>query len=65
MRRACASCSHAKAPLTRVVFTSGYSEDSSIQKLVQERRVSFIQKPYGGGELLAKIRASLGGADAS
>ena len=55
----------AKVPDVRVIFTSGYPDDSSIQKLVQERHVSFIQKPYGGGELLAKIRASLGGADAS
>ena len=54
-----------KLPHIRVIFTSGYPDDSSIQRLVQERHVTFIQKPYGGGELLAKIRASLGGADAS
>ncbi len=55
----------AKVPHMRVIFTSGYPDDSSIQKLFLDQHVTFIQKPYGAGELLAKIRASLGVADAS
>jgi len=46
-------------PAMRVVFTSGYPDDRAIQQLIAEGDVAFIQKPYGGNELVAKIRASL------
>jgi two-component system, cell cycle sensor histidine kinase and response regulator CckA len=49
----------AKAPTMRILFTSGYPDDSSTRKLIAEQHVGFIQKPYAGNELLAKIRATL------
>jgi two-component system, cell cycle sensor histidine kinase and response regulator CckA len=48
----------AMAPDVRVVFTSGYPDDSSIRQLIAERQVSFIQKPYAGSDLLETIRAT-------
>lgn len=50
----------AKAPTIKIVFTSGYPDDSSIGELLKERHVTFIQKPYTGSELLRTIRAVLG-----
>jgi CheY-like chemotaxis protein len=47
------------APATRIIFTSGYPDDSSIHALIDERHIAFIQKPYAGKELLAKIREAL------
>jgi CheY-like chemotaxis protein len=47
------------SPMTRIIFTSGYPDDSSIHALIDERRIAFIQKPYAGKELLAKLRGVL------
>jgi len=48
-----------KNPDTKVLFSSGYPADTVIQSGIAEARVSFIQKPYVAGDLLAKIRAVL------
>jgi nitrogen-specific signal transduction histidine kinase/ActR/RegA family two-component response regulator len=49
-------------PAMRVLFTSGYPDDGAMQQLIANGDVAFIQKPYGGNELVAKIRASLAGS---
>jgi PAS domain S-box-containing protein len=46
-------------PAMRVLFTSGYPDDGAMHQLIADGDVAFIQKPYGGNELVAKIRASL------
>jgi two-component system, cell cycle sensor histidine kinase and response regulator CckA len=38
----------AKAPGTKIIFTSGYPDDSSIRLLIEQQNVAFIQKPYAG-----------------
>ncbi len=47
-------------PETKVLFTSGYAADASIQRGIPAGGFSFIQKPYLGAELLTKIRETLG-----
>jgi CheY-like chemotaxis protein len=46
-------------PALRVLFTSGYPADTVVRSGIAEARVSFIQKPYVGDELLAAIRETL------
>jgi CheY-like chemotaxis protein len=46
-------------PAMKVLFTSGYPDDGAMLQLIASGDVAFIQKPYGGNELVAKIRASL------
>jgi PAS domain S-box-containing protein len=55
----------ARDPTIRVLFTSGYPDDSSIQTLVERRDIAFIQKPYGGSDLLTKVRATFAGGSGS
>jgi PAS domain S-box-containing protein len=47
-------------PALRVLFTSGYPADTVVRSGIAEARVSFIQKPYVGDELLTAIREALG-----
>jgi PAS domain S-box-containing protein len=48
-----------RSPTMRVIFTSGYPDDTSIHTLIDQRHITFIQKPYAGTELLATIRETL------
>ena len=48
-----------RSPTLRVIFTSGYPDDTSIHALIDQRHIAFIQKPYAGKELLATIRETL------
>jgi DNA-binding NarL/FixJ family response regulator len=48
-----------RSPATRIIFTSGYPDDSSIHALIDQRHIAFIQKPYAGTEMLATIREAL------
>ena len=41
---------------TRILFSSGYADNSKISKLRQPGRVDFIQKPFTGDALLNSIR---------
>ena len=46
-------------PQMRVLYTSGYTEDTVAQEGVSDLRVSFLQKPYVLETLLAKVRELL------
>jgi two-component system cell cycle sensor histidine kinase/response regulator CckA len=50
-----------KHPGLNVLFSSGYPADSVVRAGIEEARVSFIQKPYVGTELVTKIRTMLNG----
>jgi len=43
-------------PRARLLYTSGYTEDHRLRQEVFDRRLPFLQKPYGGLELLTKVR---------
>jgi PAS domain S-box-containing protein len=43
-------------PGVKVLFSSGYSQDSQAQQIMSEGVLGFIQKPYAINELLDKIR---------
>jgi signal transduction histidine kinase/ActR/RegA family two-component response regulator len=47
-------------PSMRVLLTSGYTDDRIALKGIEERRYSFVPKPYGSQQLLAKVREVLG-----
>ncbi len=57
--RELAECLRQKNPSLKVLFTSGYPADSSIDESIAAPGVSFIQKPYTGNELVARIRTTL------
>jgi len=47
-------------PWTPVIFTSGYSENEDIRKILSSPESNFIQKPFGNDALLKKIADVLG-----
>ena len=47
-------------PETRVLYTSGYSDNSVLRDAVQDRTAMLIGKPYAPNELHRKIREVLG-----
>jgi two-component system, cell cycle sensor histidine kinase and response regulator CckA len=46
-----------QSPGTKVLFSSGYPEDTVVRTGIAEATVAFIQKPYVAADLLATIRA--------
>jgi two-component system cell cycle sensor histidine kinase/response regulator CckA len=46
-------------PATRVLFTSGYTEDAIVHRGVEAARVAFLQKPYAPAALTRKVREVL------
>ena len=46
-------------PQTKVLFTSGYTDDAIVHHRVLEEGTAFIQKPFTPGSLLAKVREAL------
>jgi CheY-like chemotaxis protein len=46
-------------PETRVLFTSGYSGDTLMQRGLLNSGIAFLQKPYTHGELASEIREIL------
>ncbi|MBN1611880.1 MAG: response regulator [Polyangiaceae bacterium] len=47
-------------PGVRVIMTSGYNEQDIVTRLVDQGPAGFLQKPFTSGDLLPKIRESLG-----
>jgi CheY-like chemotaxis protein len=47
-------------PETRVIFTSGYTDDVVVTRGVLTRGVEYLSKPYSLGVLLATVRRVLG-----
>jgi len=43
-------------PATKVIYASGYNEDSFIQEGVREDNIVFLQKPYTHQMLAQKVR---------
>lgn len=46
-------------PRMKVVFMSGYTDDSIVHQGVLDADVAFLQKPITPGPLLAKVREVL------
>ena len=46
-------------PHARVLYTSGYTDDSVLQQGILDQTVAFIQKPFTPMELLQKVRETL------
>jgi two-component system, cell cycle sensor histidine kinase and response regulator CckA len=51
----------ARHPETRVLFVSGYTDESVVQHGVAARQVAFLQKPFTHNVFLAKVREVLEG----
>ena len=50
---------HREFPGTRLLITSGYLSDSATSRWILDDKLRLLQKPFGPGELLAAVRASL------
>jgi signal transduction histidine kinase len=48
-------------PLLKVLFMSGYTDDSTLRQSLGNTGHSYLQKPFGAAALTAKIRAILDG----
>jgi PAS domain S-box-containing protein len=48
-----------RRPHVRVLYTSGYTDDATVQRDVIESGVAFIQKPFTPADLLRKVREVL------
>ena len=49
----------ARFPQIKVVFSSGYTDDSVVRHGIQEAEVAFLQKPYSPRSLASKVRQVL------
>lgn len=49
-----------RRPKTKVLFTSGYTEDAVLHQNIVEQEINFIQKPYRAESLAIKMREVLG-----
>ena len=47
-------------PGVRVILSSGYNEQDIVNRFAGKGLAGFVQKPYTGGDLLAKIREVMG-----
>ena len=47
-------------PQVKVILTSGYNEQDIVSRFVGKGLAGFVQKPYTSGDLLPKIRETLG-----
>ena len=50
---------HAEQPELRVLFMSGYTEETLIQHGIEEGDVPFLHKPFKPAQLVAKIQEVL------
>jgi two-component system, cell cycle sensor histidine kinase and response regulator CckA len=46
-------------PETKVMFMSGYTESTAIQKGILELKTGFLQKPFSANDLITKVRKIL------
>lgn len=46
-------------PKVKILLSSGYTQESEAQSILNEGALGFIQKPYAVNELLSKIRSIL------
>ena len=49
----------AQAPALRVLYMSGYTEESAVRKAGIDRGLPFVQKPFTGAELARQVREVL------
>ena len=54
---------YATRPRLRVLYMSGYTDDEIIRRGLHDPTVSFLQKPFTGAQLVAKVRQVLDGAE--
>ena len=50
---------HLKAPALRVLYMSGYTKQSAVQKAGIDRGLPFVQKPFTAAEFLRQVRQAL------
>ena len=50
-------------PATRLLYTSGYTDDEVVRRGVRAAELHFLPKPFTEGELLEKVREVLDGAE--
>lgn len=55
----------AQNPTIKVMFMSGYSEDSVFCKIIGEQNVAFLQKPFAPSEVARSVRNLLDGGSGS
>jgi CheY-like chemotaxis protein len=60
--RAVADAVRGLYPQCRVLFMSGYTNDAVVRRGAMEGHAPFLQKPFSGDALLAKVAAVLAGA---
>jgi CheY-like chemotaxis protein len=48
-------------PVTKVLFTSGYTADAILRRGIVEDRIAFLEKPYTPGVLARRVREILDG----
>jgi two-component system, cell cycle sensor histidine kinase and response regulator CckA len=53
-----------RSPDTRVLFMSGYTGDAALDPAELEGGLAFLQKPFGPGAVLARVRELLDPPDA-
>jgi PAS domain S-box-containing protein len=51
----------AMRPMTKVLFTSGYTADAILRRGIQEDRIAFLEKPYTPAVLAHRVREVLDG----
>jgi DNA-binding NtrC family response regulator len=51
-----------RRPGIKVLFMSGYTDDTIVHHGVLEKDAEFIQKPFSPGQLAIKVREALRGA---
>ena len=50
---------HARKPALRVLYMSGYTEQSSVHALAIDRSLAFLQKPFTAAEFVRHVRDTL------
>jgi PAS domain S-box-containing protein len=55
---------HQKRPDLRVLYMSGYTDDAVVRYGISHAEMAFLQKPFSGPDLQAKVRALLDEASA-
>jgi response regulator RpfG family c-di-GMP phosphodiesterase len=48
-----------RRPATRVLYTSGYTDDAVVRHGVLEAGIAYLQKPFTSASLARKVRETL------